>query len=87
MSDELAMFKKRQTILMKHIGKLVRINEENVSMLLEMQGEDLIKLLKMKRDSVYEDLPNLNDGEYISRQKLLHTLDEVIELLKEHEND
>ncbi len=85
LEDEKKVFEKNQKTLMTYIGKVVNRNQENVSVLLDINEYNLIKVLKMKRDVVYEELHSLDDGEYISRNSLLYALDEVVNLLGEHE--
>ncbi len=68
--------------LMKYVGKIMKNKRSDIDNLLNIQGENLIDVLIVKRNSVYEELSLLDDGEYIARNELLHDLDGVIERLR-----
>jgi len=67
-------------ILRKYTSRLVDRNVELIALILEINDDDMLVLLNLKRDRVYDDMHSLNDGKYMDRNKFIDCLDGAIEL-------
>ncbi len=71
--------KKKIRILKNYVGKLIDRNQDDRKTLLNIGKDNLLDVLHLLRDEVWDDLHEKNDGQYMTRNKLLPLLDEVIE--------